>query len=486
MFLPFRALLLQGLSLLGSRTGPEPPLALEGVTVLTMEAQGAAQGEAPGTVLENRTVLVSEGRIAALGPAGEVEIPEGARRVDARGQFLLPGLVDMHCHLLSDDRIADALADEELAVIVANGVTTIRIPIGKREHLALRERVRRAEILGPRLFVASPQFSGRASGAIFNGVEVKDPSAASEAVRRFHDQGYDFVKLTFFVSRPVFDAVVKSAGELGMPVFGHVGPEVGLEAALAARMQIEHLDQYLEALLPESAEKRESLSGMGVWTNWDTLDELDEARIPGLVRAVVEAGVWSTPTLAFIDTCFGEGRSDAEVDLSPDARFVSPEVRAELLSNRDLFWTQVAPSPEQRARFVHLRREIVRQLEIAGGKLLAGSDAPEWLLLYGFTLHRELERLVGAGLTPYQALEAATRNPAEWLGVLGEDGTVSVGRRADLLLLGANPLEDIRNTTKIAGVVLDGRWISRQELDLLLERAAAALSKAPLRSELKG
>jgi hypothetical protein len=477
------ALLLVLLHVLGAdgvvaRGSLEPPLAIEGVTVVTMTG--------PDAVLADRTVLVSDGRIVAIGARDEVEVPEGALRIDGHGRFLLPGLVDMHCHLLSDERIADSYADEELAVVVANGVTTIRIPIGKREHLALRERVRRGEVLGPRLWVGSPQVSGRALGALFNGVELKDPKDAREAVERFHEQGYDFVKLTFFVSRPVFDAVAERAGELGMPVIGHVGPEVGLASALAARVQIEHLDQYLEALLPDDAPKKESLSGMGVWTNWDTVGELDATRIPALVSAIVEAGVWSTPTLAFLDGCFGEGRGDEEVDASPDARFVSSEVRAELLANRDLFWGADPPSAEARARFVELRGEIVRQLAAAGGKLLAGSDSPEWLLLYGFTLHRELERLVRAGLAPYQALEAATRNPAEWLGVLDEAGTVEVGKRADLVLLEANPLEDIRNTTRIEGVVVGGHWLARADLTALLERAASILSKAPLRPEHNG
>ncbi len=210
---------------------------------------------------------------------------------------------------------------------------------------------------------------------------------------------------------------------------------------------------------------------------------LDEKRIPALVESLVRASVWSTPTSTFFHTIFGRGWSDADVDASPDARFVSPELRAELLRGRDHFATRVNPPSEHRERYVHLRNEIVRQLFQEGGKIMAGSDCPDGMLLYGFTLHRELEHLVEAGLPPYAALEAATKNPAEWLGVLPETGTIAVGKRADLVLLGANPLEDIRNTNRIEGVVVRGRWLPRSELDALLDRSAEVLSKAPLRPE---
>jgi imidazolonepropionase-like amidohydrolase len=455
----------------------EPPLVIEGVTVVTMESSER--------VLADHTVLVAGGRIAALGPAGSVAVPADAVRVDGRGRWLVPGLTDMHCHLLADDRIAEEFAPDELAVILANGVTTFRDPIGVPERLVTRDRVGRGELLGPRHFVGSPQLAGRPFGKVFHGAEVKDAAAGREAVRRFHAEGYDGIKLTLFITPEVFDAIIDEGKKLGIPIFGHVGPAVGLPRALAAGMQIEHLDQYLEELLTDESPKRESLSDVGIYRNWDTLPFLDEARIPALARSVAAAGVWSTPTSAFLHTAFGRGRPDAEIDRDPDARFVSSEVRADLLAGRDMYDTRVNPSREERERWMHLRNEIVRQVHAAGGKILAGSDCPEWMLLYGFTLHRELAFLVEAGLTPYAALEAATKNPAEWMGRLPDTGTVSTGKRADLVLLAANPLEDIGATRSIEGVVAGGRWLPRKELDGMLARAAERLSKAPLRPERK-
>jgi imidazolonepropionase-like amidohydrolase len=456
-------------------TGPTAidTIAFMNVNVVPLDREG---------VLADQNVLVHDGRVVGMGPAADTPISERVTRIEGEDRYLIPGLFDMHSHLLSDDRIVDDHAGAELAVILANGVTSIRIPIGKPEHLEYRRLIEAGEMIGPALEVGSPQIAGQAFGATFNGREVKTAEQARQAVRDFHAEGYDFIKLTFFISEEVYAAAVETAAKLGMRVVGHVGPQVRLERALLAGQQIEHLDQYLEALLPEDAPTRNSLSGIGIWQrpNWESLEYIDEARIADLARATAEAGVWNTPTLAFLNSSFGTGRSDRQIADSPDYAFVSAEVREELLRGRDVFWSN--PPPEEwRLRYVDLRNRLTRALYDVGAKLMAGSDAPEWLLLYGFTLHRELESFVEAGLPPQAALETATRNPAEWLGVLEETGTIEVGKRADLVLLSANPLERISNTRRIEGVMLGGQWLSRIALDFLLDRSAAELSQANLR-----
>ncbi len=458
-----------------ARASVRDTIAFLNANVVPMDREG---------ILIDQHVIIASGRIVELGPAATTDVPEEATRIEADGRYLIPGLFDMHSHLLSDDRIADEYAPAEIAVILANGVTSVRDPIGNPQLLELRERVEAGELIGPTLFVGSPQLAGQAFGDVFNGREVRTPEQAEQAVRDFHAAGYDFLKLTFFISQPVYEAAVETAAELGMPVVGHVGPAVRLRRALEAGQQIEHLDQYLEALLPEDAPVENSLSGIGIWQrpNWESLRYLDETRIPDLSRATLEAGVWNTPTLAFLNTSFGTGRSDREIAESPEYRFVSAQVREELLRGREVYWSN--PPPEsQRLKYVELRNRITKTLYEAGARLMAGSDAPEWLLLYGFTLHRELESLVAAGLPPQAALEAATRNPAEWLGVLDDRGTIEPGKRADLVLLNANPLADISHTKEIEGVMLGGQWLSRIALDFLLDRGAAELSQAGLRED---
>jgi imidazolonepropionase-like amidohydrolase len=452
--------------------GPEKQkaVAFVGVNVIPMDAK---------RVLKNQTVLVRGAAISEIGPAEKIKIPKDATRVDGRGKYLIPGLFDMHSHMFSDDKFPDRLAPDELAVMLANGVTTVRLMIGTPEHLLLRARIERGEILGPTIFAASPQLSGRSLGDIFNGRVVTTPDQARNAVRDFKAAGYDFIKLTFFISRPVYDAVIETAKEVGIRVIGHVDPQVGLARALEARQQIEHLDSYLEATLSDNAPVKASVSGVSVWRmrNWESLDYIEDKKIGEVARATAKAGVWSCPTLTSLKLAFGTGQSDEEIRKRPDYAFIPSRLREEMAGPRQRFWSS-PPTEARRRRFVEVRNRLVKEIYQAGGKILAGSDAPEWFLVYGWTLHRELHSLVEAGLTPYGALEAATRNPAEFLGILSTVGTIERGKRADLILLEANPLEDISNTERRAGVMARGRWLTDSEIKKMLGEIAPRFQAA--------
>ncbi|HEX2081611.1 MAG TPA: amidohydrolase family protein [Longimicrobium sp.] len=429
-------------------------------------------------VLPDQTVLVRGGRIVSIGPAASVQVPADARRVDGTGRFLIPGLADMHAHLLSDGAVPDSVAPDELRIMLANGVTTARLMIGTPEQFPLRAAVARGEVPGPTLFLASPQFAGRVYGdpRHFNGRAVATPEQARAAVREVHAAGYDFVKLTVFISPAVYDAVVDEAARLGIRVIGHVDPQVGLARALAAGQQIEHLAMYLEAALRDGAPMTSSVSDYFVYrpANWESLDWIDDAKIDSLGRATAAAGVWTSPTLTFFKLAFGVGQPDEEVRARPDFAVLPDSLRRQMFEGRDYFWRN-PPSAERRARYVEARNRMVRAIWQAGGRILAGSDSPELFLVYGWTLHRELESLVEAGLTPWAALEAATRNPAEWLGTLAESGTVEPGKRADLVLLDANPLADIRNTQRIAGVMRAGRWYPAADLARMIDESSARI-----------
>ena len=445
----------------------------DGVHVLPMDQE---------RVLENVTVVVRNGVISEIGPVGNVTFPAGSLQIDARGKYLIPGLIDMHTHLFSDYEFPDSLAKDELAIMLANGITSIRLMIGTPEQLVLREQVAKGGLHGPRMYVASPQISGRSFGAIFNGRVVTTPEEARRAVRDFKKAGYDFIKLTFFISLPVYEAVIETAKEVGIRVIGHVDPQVGLTRALEAGQQVEHLDGYFEAVIADNAPSKASVSGVSVWRmqNWESLDHIDERKILQVASATAKAGVWSCPTLTFLKLAFGVGQSDEEIQTRPDYAFLPEKLRAEMEVPRRRFWSS-PPSEARRATYVGVRNKLVKAIHQAGGKIMAGSDAPEWYLLYGYTLHREIKNLVEAGLTPYAALEAATRNPAEFLNALGEIGTVEVGKRADLVLLEGNPLTDISNTERSAGVMVGGRWMPKAELDQLLGEIAPRFQAAFLK-----
>lgn len=435
-------------------------------------------------VLANQTVVIRDSRIAEIGDAAKVKVPSGALRIDGRGKYLIPGLVDMHTHLFSDDEFPDALAGDELAVMIANGVTTIRLMIGTPEQLALRKKIAQGEMLGPILYIASPQLAGRSYGKVFNGYVVTNADEAKRAVREAKAAGYDFIKLTISISPEVYDAVIQTAKEVGIRVVGHVDLRVGLQHALDSGEHIEHLDSYMEAVLKDDAPSKVSVSDVGVWRkpNWATLDYVDERKIAEVAKATAKAGIYTCPTLTFFKMSFAVDQSDDEIRARPDFRFFPVYLREPLLAAHKRFWTD-PPSAERREKYQRVRNQLVKSIHDAGGKILAGSDTPELFLLYGYTLHRELQNLVEAGLSPYTALESATRNPAEFLKSLDTSGTIERGKRADLILLNANPLDNIANTERRAGVMVRGRWLGDAELQKMLDDAAAKFERATNKKE---
>ena len=467
-------------------------LLLLAVTGLFTEAEGQPQAAATAfvnvnvipmdreRVLNNQTVVVRAGKIADIGDAAKIKVPKNAVRVDGQGKFLIPGLMDMHTHLFSDDEFPDSLAGDEFVIMLANGVTTIRLMIGTPEHLIYREKIAKSEMLGPTLYVASPEFTGYKGNGVFNGRLVKTPEQARAAVIECKGLGYDFIKLTTDISRPVYDAVIETAKAQGIRVVGHVDLQVGLQHALAVGQQhIEHLDAYMEALLRDEAPTKVGVSNMGIWRkpNWGNLDYVDESKIAALAQATAKTGTFTCPTLTFFKINFVQEQSDDQMRARPDFRFYPKNLQARLFAAHTRFWTN-PPTAERRAKYQRIRNQLVKEIHDAGGKIMAGSDAPELFLVYGFTLHRELQNLVEAGLTPYAALAAATRNPAEFLKALATIGTIERGKRADLVLLTANPLDNIANTEKRAGVMVRGRWFAEAALQTMLNGVAERFQAA--------
>jgi imidazolonepropionase-like amidohydrolase len=449
-----------------SRTALAPGVvAITGATVVTMTRD---------SVLRDATILVRDGRIAALGPASRIRVPSGARRIDGRGKFVVPGLADMHAHLYADEWVADSVAPAELGVFLAHGVTTARMMIGTAVHRELRRRIERGTLVGPQLFIASPQVSGD-SGA--NTYVVRTPEEARRAVRLAVDSGYDFVKLTTNIPVDVYDALVAEAAARRITLVGHVDPRVGVARALRARQQIEHLDNYMESVLADSAPSRASVSDVGAYrgANWATLDHVDDRKVEAIAGATARAGTYVTPTLAFFHLWFATEQSDSALHARPDYAHIPPRMRQLYERSHTRFW-QNPPSAARRARYVVVRNRMVRAIVDSGGHVMAGSDAPGGLMGYGWTLHRELEMLVAAGLTSSEALAAATMVPARWLGADRDWGSIAPGRRADLVLLDADPLRDIRNTTRIAMVMVGGRVLERAAMDEAIERARGMLN----------
>jgi imidazolonepropionase-like amidohydrolase len=428
-------------------------------------------------VLANQTVIVRNGMIAEIGDARRVKVPGDAFTIDGRGKYLIPGLVDMHTHLLSDsDEYPDSIAPDELRVMVANGVTTVRFMIGTPELLQLRARSAAGEIIAPTIYVASPHLTGREQG---NNFVVKTPEEAREAVRKSKAAGYDFIKVTTFVPSLIYESAVDEARKIGIRVVGHADSRyVGVERAWKAGQQIEHLDGYMELLLKADSPIKGSVSDLYIYNvdNWKSLDHIDESRIPEIARRTVASNPFVNPTQHFMKNSFGRLRTEEEIRSQPDFKFYPAPVQQQWLDfyRRNRFINTI--SLEQRARWVELRNKLIRAIHEAGGKIMAGSDTPEFLFLYGFSQHRELKALADAGLSNYAVLAAGTRNAQEFFGTLEKVGTIEKGKRADLLLLNASPLDNISATENRAGVMLKGKWYTQAELDRWLDEIAPKIA----------
>jgi imidazolonepropionase-like amidohydrolase len=409
--------------------------------------------------IPRQTVLVRGDRIVEIGPVARVKVPDGGVRVDGRGKFLIPGLAEMHAHI-PGGQASDSVVERTLFMYVAGGITTVRGMLGHPRHLELRTRAARGELLSPTIYTSGPSL---------NGNSIPDAAAAAKAAIEQKAAGYDLLKIHPGVSREAFDTLAATARRIGMPFAGHVPEEVGIARALEARYAtIDHLDGYLEAMVregsPVSADES-AFFGMNLG------EHLDESKLPALVEATRRAGVWNVPTQVLMENLTVAGTSQ-ELAQRPEMRYVPPQTRAQWAEEKDGMLTETNSTPESARRMIEMRRRLIEALHAAGAGLLLGSDAPQIYNVPGFSTHRELESLVASGLTPYQALETGTRNVATFFGSQKETGTIERGKRADLVLLDADPLADVRNTTRRSGVMVRGRWLPQAEIEKRLAEVA--------------
>jgi len=408
-------------------------------------------------VLPGYTVVTRGDRIVSFGANADVRVPAGATRVDGTGKYLIPGLAEMHAHI-PPGNAADTTISRVLELFALNGITTVRGMLGTPRHLDFRDRANRGEILSPRIWTSGPSFSG---------ASVPSPDSAVRMVLAEKALGYDFLKVHPGLTRAMFDSMAATAGRVGIRFAGHVPLEVGLTRALEARYwSIDHLDGFVEALLRNGASLTTAQGGFfGV----NLVNELDQSRIPALIAATRAAGVWIVPTEYFLEAMAGEDPVE-QLAARPDMRYVSAAMVQQWTTATGSMRNAAGMTPEMRRQFIALRRRILKGLHDAGVGIVLGSDAPQLWNAPGFSATRELGTYVAAGLTPWQALATGTRNVAAFLGNSDVAGTIGNGKRADLVLLDANPLTDISNVGRRAGVMVGGRWIPRAEIEQRLAR----------------
>ena len=402
-------------------------------------------------VVAEQTVVVEDGIIVTIGGVDEVRIPEGATVVDGTDRYLMPGLGEMHAHVPGEGPDLE----RTLTLFAANGVTTIRGMLGRNSHLELREDLDVGRLFGPRLVTSGPSL---------NGNSVNGARDAERQVREQHALGFDFLKIHPGLSREEFMAIASTAKELGMPFAGHVPVSVGVEDALESGIAtIDHLDGYMAAMLPRDSV---GAGGVGGFFGVFLADQVDDGRLDELVQKTASAGTWTVPTEILVEQRI-DATPPAVLGARNDMSYVTPgavqdwmQTKESLLADRN-FDRAVAD------RAIALRRELIARLYAANGRVLLGSDAPQVFNVPGFATHLELATYVEAGLTPFEALTTGTTAVAKFLGL--NTGTVEVGRDADLVLVNDNPLDDVGNARRIHGVMLRGRWYTRQDLDARIE-----------------
>ena len=427
--------------------------AFVGVTVVPMDRD---------RLLDDHTVLVSEGIISGVGPSDEVAVPPDAVRIDGTGRYLMPGLAEMHAHIPgSDDR---RYAEDVLYLYLANGVTTIRGMAGDPLHLELREQTASGELPGPTIYAAAPGLSGQNAGT---------PEEAERAVRERVKDGYDLLKV-FEMPVESYEQMARTADELGIDFAGHVPEAVGLVGAVAAgQASIDHLDRYVEFLAashPDFPGREPGFFGSGV------VDLADMSRIPDAVQRTVAAGTWNVPTLSLVEHLASPEHPEQMIQ-RPEMLYMPTGILDRWVQAKKDYQAREDFQPAAATRLVEVRRRLVKALHDGGAPIALGSDAPQFFNVPGFSIHHELAMMVATGLTPYEVLVTGTRNPAACFGTPEAFGTVAVGRRADLILLEANPLEDVANVQQRAGVMARGRWLPealiQERLSEIAERVAA-------------
>lgn len=394
-------------------------------------------------VLERQTVLVREGKIVALGPAAEIEIPARVFRIDGTGKYLMPGLADMHTHIYYQ---------EDLLPYVANGVTTVLNMGSPPSILQFRQQVAAGEILGPAIF----------AGAFVDGVGnrgwiVRTAEEARADVRQIKAQGWDFIKAYNGISTEVFNALMEEAKRQQLAVIGHGVRAPGMKGILeAGQAMIAHAEEYLYTHFRNS---------------------YDASLIPSAAEMTLHAGAYLTPTLSAYETILMQWGNRAGRDAllaKPEIKFVHPNWKSEW-SNSNRYLTNagslVAP--------FEFQKRFVKDFHDAGVPLLLGTDTPFIPgLVPGFGIHHDLRTLVASGLRPYDALKAGTQNAGEFIRrhVPNAEafGTITVGKRADMILLTANPLSSIENVAKRSGVMVRGRWLSEKKLQEMMDELARA------------
>lgn len=422
------------------------PYAFTNVHVIAMNSE---------RVLENYTVITEEDKIVKIGPAAEIKIPSDAHQIDGSGKYLIPGLAEMHGHVPPTNPgpnappyLDDNYVESTLFLYVSAGITTVRGMLGYPNQLTLKERVKSGELIGPNLYLAGPSF---------NGNSISSPAQAKERVKQQKEEGWDLLKVHPGLSREEYDAMAGTAHEVGIHFGGHVPEDVGVVHAIEmGQKTIDHIDGYVAYL--------------------NSFEEINrDAKMAEIIQMTKENDVWIVPTQALWETIIGAADYEAMKQYD-ELKFIPKQV----LQNYYNFVENRQNSgyySENPQKHAELRRKLLGEMNEAGVRILMGTDAPQLFSVPGFSIHRELPHMKAAGMTNFEIIESGSKNVGEYFADWDDFGTIAEGQRADLILVNKNPLEDLSHIQNHSGVMVQGKWYSREMIDEKLAEIEAYYSE---------
>jgi Amidohydrolase family len=456
-------------------TPAHPPLIIEHVTVLSMMPNSSP--------LHDATVVIRDGRIASIGSLAAAARPPGAQRIDAFGKWLMPGLTDMHVHLDNEgfrrapaptrespmgtherDQMTPYVEPEDVFTpYLFNGVLQVFELQAMSESIGQRVEVESGRVLGPRISLAAMIDGSPPIWPVGSTRVATTAEGGRQAVRDAAAEGYDAIKVYSVLDLDTFTAIVDEARKLNMRVVGHI-PERGkgnTEKFFQPGYDlVAHAEEFAQQMTPPAF-----------------------GSIPQYVAMAKRSGTWLIATLTTDERILEQLQDPDSLQRRPELRYLNPGKYETLFHNNTYLKRRSPRFIKYIEDIVAFNRQLVPAFVVAQIPVLAGTDAGIPGVVPGFSLHDELESLARVGMSNLQILEGATRLPSEWLRVADERGTVEAGKQADLLLLEADPLQDVANTRRIAGIIIRGQFLSRAMLDRRLKEMDARYSA--LRAEIE-
>lgn len=405
-------------------------------------------------VLVDQTVIIDGDRIVDVVPSNEITVPSGAMVIDGTDKYLMPGLAEMHGHVPPTNPGPNApeyfnkkYVEHTLFLYVSAGITTVRGMLGYEDQLSLKDSVNSGAYIGPNLYLAGPSF---------NGNSISSAQEARERAITQHEEGWDLLKIHPGLTLEEYDAMVEAANEVGITFGGHVPEDVGVIHAIeSGQVTIDHVDGYVRYLSQFEDDEREE-------------------KLAEIIQLTKEHNVWIVPTMALWETIIGAADYE-DMKTYDELKYIPQAVKQNYFTFAENPQTGYAiGDPTEQAQF---RTRILEEMNNAGVKILMGTDAPQLFSVPGFSIHRELPHMQAAGMSNYEILQSGSKYVGDYFSDKDEFGTIRAGQRADLILLNNDPLEDLSAIQDHLGVMVQGRWYSREMIDIKLSEIEAYYSE---------